>query len=79
MSKIKKNYKYYLSQINKIERTRKKNNKNWMDLLRLSFKHNPEASKKIVKEIFNEDRKINKLVISFFILEYHPNTSQIIY
>ena len=62
MSKIKKKYKYYLSQINKIERTRKKNNKNWMDLLRLSFKHNPEASKKIVKEIFNEDSKINKLV-----------------
>ena len=62
MSKIKKNYKYYLSHINKIEQTRKKNNKNWMDLLRLSFKHNPEASKKIVKEIFNEDTKINKLV-----------------
>jgi len=62
MSKIKKNYKYYLSQINKIEQTRKKNNKNWMDLLRLSFKHNPRASKRIVKEIFNEDSKINKLV-----------------
>ena len=47
MKKMKKNYSYYLSRINKIENTRKKNNKNWMDLLRLSFKHNPKDAKKI--------------------------------
>ena len=62
MKKNKKKYAFYLSKINQIERTRRKNNKNWMDLLRLSFKHNPEAAKKIVKEIFSEDRKINKFV-----------------
>lgn len=58
----KKNYKFYLKYINKIEQTRKKNNKNWMDLLRLSFKTNPLEAKIIVKEIFSTDKKINKLV-----------------
>jgi len=33
-----------------------------MDLLRLSFRHNPEAAKKIVKEIFSQDKRINKFV-----------------
>ena len=55
-------YKKVLKIVDQIQKVRSKNNKNWMDLLRLSFKHNPEASKKIVKEIFNEDTKINKLV-----------------
>jgi len=57
-----KNYNYYLKIINSIENTRKKNNKNWMDLLRLAFKYNPSESKKILKEIFKEDKKINSLV-----------------
>jgi hypothetical protein len=57
-----KNYNYYLKFINSIENTRKKNNKNWMDLLRLAFKYNPSESKKILKEIFKEDKKINSLV-----------------
>ena len=51
-----------ISLVDQIEEIRRKNNKNWMDLLRLSFKHNPKAAKKIVKEIFSEDRKINKFV-----------------
>ena len=33
-----------------------------MDLLRLGFKYNPTESKKILKEIFKEDKKVNKLV-----------------
>ena len=56
--KIKKGLKL----INQIQKIRSKNNKNWMDLLRLSFKHNPEAASKILKEIFTEDKKINKLL-----------------
>ena len=44
MSK-KKNYIYYSKIISSIEKTRKKNNKNWMDLLRLGFKYNPNESK----------------------------------
>ncbi len=54
--------KKYLKIINSIEKTRKKNNSNWMDLMRLSFKYNPTESKKIVKNIFKEDKKINKLI-----------------
>ena len=57
-----KNYRYYLSKINQIEKTRRKNNKNWMDLLRLSFKHNSEAAKRIVRDIFIQDKRINQIV-----------------
>ena len=45
-----------------IENIRKKNNKNWMDLLKIGFKYNPKESKKILKEIFKEDKKVNSLV-----------------
>jgi|TARA_B110000037_G_scaffold215564_1_gene273145 transcription elongation factor GreA-like protein len=61
MSKI-KNYKYYSKIIDKIQNTRSKNNKNWMDLMRLSFKENPTETIKIVKGIFREDSKISKLI-----------------
>ena len=54
--------KKYLKIINAIEKTRKKNNSNWMDLMRLSFRYNPIESKKIVKNIFKEDKKIRKLI-----------------
>ena len=57
-----KDIKFYLKIIGQIEKTRKKNNKNWMDLLRLSFKYNPNESKKILKEIFKEDKNVNSLV-----------------
>ena len=57
-----KNYRYYLSKINQIEKTRRKNNKNWMDLLRLSFKHNSETTKRIVRDIFIQDKRINQIV-----------------
>ena len=36
MKKIKNDYKHYLKLINSIEKTRKRNNKNWMDLMRLA-------------------------------------------
>ncbi len=60
--KKKNNYKFYSNIISKIESVRKKNNKNWMDLLKLGFKYNPKESKKILKEIFKEDKKVNSLV-----------------
>ena len=62
MKKGKNRYKHYLRLINLIEKTRKRNNRNWMDLLRLSFKYNPSESKKIVRSIFKEDKKINSLI-----------------
>ena len=59
---MQKNFKNYSKIINQIQKTRAKNNRNWMDLLRLGFKYNPRESKKILKEIFKEDKKINTLV-----------------
>ena len=46
--------KKYLSVINQIENIRKKNNKNWMNILRLAFKHSPKkAAKNITSEKIN--------------------------
>ena len=56
-----KNYKRYLKIINKIQETRTKNNKNWMDLLRLVFRENPREAIKVVRDVFKEDQKISKL------------------
>ena len=61
MKKKQKNYKYYLKVINQIQNVRKKNNRNWMDLLKLSFKHDSIGTKKIVREIFKEDKKVTNL------------------
>ena len=47
--------------INQIEKNRKRNNHLWMAILRLAFKHAPDASKQIVKKIAKCDRKINEL------------------
>ncbi len=51
-----------LKLVDKIESIRSKNNKNWMDLLRISFKHNPKEAKIILKNIFADDQRINKIV-----------------
>ncbi len=52
---------YYLEIINQIEQIRGKNNKNWMDLLRLSFQHAPSEAADIVAEIYNHDQGISAL------------------
>ena len=57
MKKINK----YHQVINKIEKTRGKNNKNWMDILRLAFHHSPKEASKILKEVYEEDKKISTL------------------
>ena len=56
---MKKNYNKIINQIQKI---RSKNNVNWMDLLRLAFKLDPKSSKKIMKKINYDDKKISKLL-----------------
>lgn len=45
--------------INSIEKIRSKNNKNWMDLMRLAFKYAPKESARIMKKIDNLDKKIS--------------------
>lgn len=47
--------------IKKIELTRKKNNLNWMELLKLSFNTNPSETKKIFYKIYKTDKEINNL------------------
>ena len=51
----------YLQIIDEIERIRSKNNKNWMDLLRLAFRLAPEESAAIVAEIYQHDSQIAAL------------------
>lgn len=53
---------YYLTTIDEIEKLRTKNNVNWMDLMRLAFKHCPEEAKACVQKIDLEDNRISELV-----------------
>ena len=58
---MKKNKKK-LRIIDKIEAVRKKNNANWMDILRLAYKNSPNETASIMSRIYNDDSKISKLV-----------------
>ena len=53
--------KNYLKIISKIEKVRKKNNKNWMDILRVAFLSDPKNTAKIFSKIYKEDKSISKL------------------
>lgn len=66
-SKFLFNTKYYEIDklVKKIENVRKENNVNWMDLLKLSFKNNPEETKNIFNKIKTADKKINYLSNKF--------------
>jgi hypothetical protein len=59
----KKNFmkKNYSKIIKNIEKTRSKNNKNWMDILRLAFDSSPVKASKILSSIYKEDKKISNL------------------
>lgn len=48
--------------IDEIEKVRSKNNINWMNILRLAFKHSPEEARKIVAKINEDDKKIGDLL-----------------
>ena len=52
-----------------IERTRSKNNKNWMDLLRLSLKLDFDTTSKIIKEICKDDKRISNLAQKIYKLK----------
>ena len=54
--------KKYLNIVKKIELARSKNNKNWMDLLRLAIKKAPKQAKIILKRINYQDKNISKLL-----------------
>ena len=52
----------YLKIVKQIERQRARNNKNWMDLLRLAVKKAPKETRNILKKINTQDRKILNLL-----------------
>jgi hypothetical protein len=54
--------KNYLKIIYQIENIRKKNNVNWMNILRIAFKNNPKATAKVMSKIYSDDKKIGTLV-----------------
>tara|TARA_B100000575_G_C23083734_1_gene624470 strand:+ start:955 stop:1173 length:219 start_codon:yes stop_codon:yes gene_type:complete len=56
-----KDKKEILRVFNKIENLRAKNNKNWMDILKLSFLNNPKETYKLISQILNKDSKMIKL------------------
>ena len=60
--KKKKISKNYLKIISQIENIRKKNNINWMNILRIAFKYNPKATAKIMSKIYLDDKRIGILV-----------------
>jgi hypothetical protein len=57
-----KKKKRYLDIIKKIENIRKKNNSNWMNLLRLAFNMSPNKAALIMSKIYLDDARISKLV-----------------
>ena len=50
-----------LKLVNQIQKIRSKNNKNWMDLLRLALKLDHKSTSKILSEIYKDDQRISKL------------------
>ena len=54
-------YRKSLKLVNQIQKIRSKNNKNWMNLLRLALKLNHKSTSKILSEIYKDDQRITKL------------------
>ena len=48
--------------INEIEKVRRHNNVNWMNLMKIAFTYAPEEAKKCLKQIDKKDKKINNLI-----------------
>jgi len=44
------------------ENIRKNNNVNWMNILRVAFKYDPDAASKIMSKVYLDDTRISKLV-----------------
>tara|TARA_B100000579_G_C22162772_1_gene546056 strand:- start:133 stop:348 length:216 start_codon:yes stop_codon:yes gene_type:complete len=62
MKTNKPNYNEALKLINKIQNIRKKNNVNWMDILRLAFKHDPKNAAKIMSNVYTDDQRVSSIV-----------------
>ena len=56
-SKLKKAIKL----INQIQKIRSKNNKNWMDIVKLALQLDFNSTTKILNQIYKEDSRIGKI------------------
>lgn len=67
MKKMKKNRftleekKKIIAIFDQIQKMRAKNNKNWMDILKLSFLNNPKKTYDIISLILDKDSKMIKI------------------
>ena len=62
-------YRKSLKLVNQIQKIRSKNNKNWMDLLRLSLKLDHKSTSKILSQIYKDDQKISGLAKKLYSLK----------
>jgi hypothetical protein len=69
MNKNSKKINQGLKLVNQIQKIRSKNNKNWMDLLRLSLKLDFNLTSKILKEICKDDKRISNLAQKIYKLK----------
>ncbi len=69
MKKVSKKINRGIKLVNKIQNIRSKNNKNWMDLLRLSLKLDFDSTSKILKEICKDDKRISNLAQKIYKLK----------
>ena len=69
MNKNSKKINQALKLVNQIQKIRSKNNKNWMDLLRLSLKLDFNSTSKILKEICKDDKRISNLAQKIYKLK----------
>ena len=69
MKPVSKKIKKGLVLINQIQNIRSKNNKNWMDLLRLSLILDFKNTSKILKEICKDDKRISSLAKKIYKLK----------
>ena len=54
--------KINLKIIDQIEKTRSKNNVNWMNILRIAIKKSPDQTINLLKKINSDDKKIASLL-----------------
>ena len=69
MNSKNKKLKKGLKLINDIQKIRSKNNKNWMDVLRLSLKLDFKKTAKIIKDINGQDKRISNIAKKLYKLK----------
>ena len=68
-SRKKNRLKTGIKLVNQIQKIRFKNNKNWMDLLKLSLQLDYRKTSKILKDIVADDKKISDLAKKIYKLK----------